>query len=200
MWVAVGVSVVGAVVADEANNAAMQQTQENASRRYDIQGSIAQNQMQEQAVFARDAMTDISLKFLKAKDTAKTAILESGTTGNSKKRILRNYDIQASKAKGKVAQDANTNVINIAQGMIAKKIDTEAVIASAEANKKSSLGILVDAGLAGVGTYQSMGGTFGGSKSLTAPQQAIVDFSNSGASAGDVANMGARWTKSGIFN
>lgn len=138
----VGVGALGAYSsysATRASNEANERAKENARRRYRLDSSVANAQMEEQNQIAMSKMTDISKAFLKAKGTATAIQAESGVSGNVQKRIQFTDRAKSSELKGKVAKEVDTNVINISQGMLAKKIDTEAMIAEASANKKSVL-------------------------------------------------------------
>jgi hypothetical protein len=131
----------------QAQNASMEAAQKNAERRYGMQAAIAGNQMEEQNMLAMEKMTEVTRKFLLAKGKATTVQAETMVGGNVQKRLSANLSSQSSEIKGKVAQEVNTNIINVATDMLAKKIDTEAMIAEAESKKKSSLAIAVDMGL-----------------------------------------------------
>lgn len=135
--------------ANRASNQAAGRAQENARRRYLLQSGVAKNQMEEQKMMALEKMTEVSRKFLEAKGRATVVQAETGVTGNVQKRLAGIQRTKESEVKGKVAKEIDTNVVNIAQDMLAKKIDTEAMIAEAEAKKKSSLTMLTEAGIAG---------------------------------------------------
>jgi len=141
MVVAVGgMAAVGAYSSSQAasaNNAAASAAQDNAARRYEMEGNVAKNQMEEQQVIARDKMTDVTRAFLQAKGKSTAVQAESGVTGASADRINANQRSKFSEATGKVAQEVDTNVVNIAQGMLGKKVDTDAMIAEAESKKKN---------------------------------------------------------------
>ena len=141
MVVAVGgMAAVGAYSSSQAasaSNAAAGAAQDNAARRYEMEGNVAKNQMEEQQVIARDKMTDVTRAFLQAKGKSTAVQAESGVTGASADRINANQRSKFSEATGKVAQEVDTNVVNIAQGMLGKKVDTDAMIAEAESKKKN---------------------------------------------------------------
>lgn len=162
-WVAGTVAVLSVVQADQANKRADAQAEaqeRNAERRYRLKSGVAKNQMEEQQGIATEKMTDITRAFLKARGQARAVQAESGVGGNIQKRIESVRKLKASEAKGKVAKEVDTNVINIAQGMLAEKIDTEALIADAQLQKKSSFEIatnLVGAGMSGFASGYNLG-------------------------------------------
>ena len=125
----------------------------NAERRYALQADVAENQMEEQQELALEKMTDITRQFLVAKGRSKVVQAEAGVTGVTAERMKRVMATKESEAKGKVAKEIDTNVINIAQGMIARKIDTEAMVAEGLAKQKDSLQIATDMVIAGSKGY-----------------------------------------------
>lgn len=166
-WVAtavIGASVVmGAVQSSQSAKAVNRQSaqaQRNADRRYALQSGVAENQMEEQQEQALEKMTDVTRKFLVAKGQATVHQAESGVSGVTQKRIEAVTRGKFSEAKSKVAKETDTNVINIAQDMLAKKIDTEALIAEAEARKKNvfseTLMGAIQGGISGVGTAMAV--------------------------------------------
>ena len=176
-WVAVGIAVVGAYSANQsskATNKASEQAQENERRRYLLQSGIAKNQMEEQQGIALEKMTDISREFIKAKGTATAVQAESGVSGNVQQRMKSIQNTKASEAKGKVAQEVNTNVINIANGMLAKKVDTDAIIAEAESRKQNVAVNTIIGGISGAVSGYSMG------KSISSSTKGTVATANSG--------------------
>lgn len=165
-WVAGGMAVVGAYSASEsakANNRAAGRAQANAARRYELQADQAEAMMDEQQIIARDKMTDVTRAFLVAKGKSKAIQAETMVTGASSQRVEAVQRSKFSEAKGKIAQEVDTNVINIAQDMITKKIDTEATIAEAESKKKNvftetAMGA-IQGGMQGYSLGSSMGGS-----------------------------------------
>ena len=106
--------------------------------------------MEEQNQLALEKMTAVTRQFIKAKGTAKAIQAETMVGGNVAKIAKADMRLKESETKGKVAKEIDTNVINIAQGMIAKKIDTEALVAEALSKKKSGMSLLTDSAMAGV--------------------------------------------------
>ena len=152
-WAVIGTTAaIGAYGANQSANAAndaADATALNASRRYELEAGVAQNQMDEQQQLATEKMTDVTRAFLKAKGTAKAVQAETGTSGNVSKRMRSVDRLKESEAKGKIAKEIDTNVVNIAQGMLASKIDTEATIADAMASKKNVFTSTLMGGLEG---------------------------------------------------
>ena len=138
-WVAGGMAVgaYGANQSASAANKAASASQANTERRYAIQAGIAENQMEEQKQIAVEKMTDVTRQFLVAKGKATTIQAEAGVTGATSQRQQAVMRTKASEAKGQIAQEINTNIVNIAQNMIATKIDSEAMISEAESRKKN---------------------------------------------------------------
>ena len=186
----------------KATNQASAQAEAEAQRRYALQSSIAKNQMEEQQSIAMEKMTDISREFLKAKSQATAVQAETMVGGNTAQRISASTRSKASEAKSRVATEANTNIINIANDMLAKKIDTEAIVAQARIKRKN-VGIDtivggVSGALQGYAMNSSLQGLSSSSNTLTPVQQNFLTATN-GMSADRVASIGASWTQSGVF-
>lgn len=154
-----GTAVVGAYSssqATKASNRASEQnarlTREEAKRRYALESGIAQQQMSEQQNLAMEKMTDISRAFLLASSQDKVIQAETGVGGNVQQRMEAINRTKASEAKGQVAKELDTNVINIANGMLANKIDTEAILAKAQAEKKSAALAILSGAISGAST------------------------------------------------
>lgn len=148
--------------ATKASNRASEQnarlTREEAKRRYALESGIAQQQMSEQQNLAMEKMTDISRAFLLASSQDKVIQAETGVGGNVQQRMEAINRTKASEAKGQVAKELDTNVINIANGMLANKIDTEAILAKAQAEKKSVALAILSGAISGASTGLQIGG------------------------------------------
>jgi len=162
----IGMGAMGALGASSAASSANAQadlTSEAAQRKYRLESGVATQQMDEQQSIALLKMTDISREFIQAKSTAKVQEAEMGTSGVTSERMERVMSTKASEARGAVAQEVDTNVVNIAQGMLASKIETESTIAQANASRKNVLfdSILggIQGGLQGYSLGNSLGGT-----------------------------------------
>lgn len=160
-----GTAIVGAYgssQATKASNRASEQnarlTREEAKRRYELESGIAQQQMSEQQNLAMEKMTDISRAFLLASSQDKVIQAETGVGGNVQQRMEAINRTKASEAKGQVAKELDTNVINIANGMLANKIDTEAILAKAQAEKKSVALAILSGAISGASTGLQIGG------------------------------------------
>ena len=147
----VGLSTGSAYLSAEATNDQIEQSIDSAERRYQLKKSVAEGQMTEQQQLATEKMTDISRAFLQAKGTAKAVQAESMVGGNVQKIKEFQLDSKETEAKGKVAREIDTNVINIAQGMLASKIDTEAIIDEAISKGSYGASYLLDIVGAGIG-------------------------------------------------
>lgn len=149
--------------AEAANEQADNQT-EAANRKYRLESGVATNQMEEQQVNAMSEMTEVSRAFLQAKSTAEAQRAESGVSGVSAQRAKAVMSTKESEAKGKVAREIDTNVVNIAQGMLASKIDTESIIADANSKKRNvmfdTLMGGVQGGLQGYSLGKSLSGQY----------------------------------------
>ena len=152
-------SMASAYSSAQAQNANANMQQANARRRYLMQSQVAGEQMEEQKQLAFEKMTEVSQKFLLAKGRATAIQAESGVAGKTVDRAKALQRTKESIVKGKVAREADVNNINIARGMIANKIDTEALIQEAEANKLSSTQIATNMIIAG-GRGAVTGGQF----------------------------------------
>jgi len=164
MYVAIGTAALSAgatYMSGEAANASAEAGQANAKRRFALKSKNAENQMEEQKSLAMEKMTEVTRQFLLTKGTMEVARAESGVGGNVAQRLKMQANTDASEAKGQVAKVTNSNIVNIAQDMIAEKVDTDAMMMELESRKKSSLQLLVDSGLAGASTFVSMGGMSG---------------------------------------
>lgn len=152
--------------ANQAGRSANRQSrlaQENADRKYRLESGISEQQMEEQNQMALEQMTEVSREFLKAKSTLEAQRAESGVAGVTQQRIKANVATKESEAKGKVAKEINTNIVNIAQGMLAKKIDTDAIIREAESKKRNVALDTVLGGIQGGLQGYSMGKSVGSS-------------------------------------
>jgi len=145
-------------LSSQSTNAQAEASQANTRRRYELKSKIAENQMEEQKSLAMEKMTEVTRSFLKTKGTMEVVQAETMVAGNVAKRLKGAARTEASEAKGQIAKVTNRNIQNIAQDMIAEKVDSEALLMEAESRKKSSLTMLLDAGMAGASTYVGMGG------------------------------------------
>jgi len=148
--------------AKTANMSAKAQEKE-AKRRYALQAGTTKNQLEEQRGIARDKMTEISKQFLAASGSMQAASGESLTGGNVRSRIKRDLGSKESEASIQKLSEVNTNVINIAQGMLAEKIDTEAIIGQARLSKKN---VLMETAMGALQGVSSGSSSMSGLKSL----------------------------------
>ena len=174
-----GLAAVGSYSANAAANASADAAQDNANRRYALNASVAENQMEEQKSLAMEKMTEVTRGFLITRGTMDAVQAETMVGGNVQKRLKAQNRLDASEAKGQVAKTTNRNIQNIAQDMLAEKVDTEALLMEAESRKKSSLAMLVEAGGAGLSAYASLGGTYG-TTATTSPIDNYVFTNSSG--------------------
>lgn len=151
----------GAYMSGKTANASAEATQDNVNRRYLLKSNVAKNQMEEQKSLAFEKMTEVTRGFLKTKGTMEAVQAETMVTGNVAKRLKGAARTKASEQKGQIAKTTNANIVNIAQDMIATKVDSEAQLMEAESKKKSSLQLLADAGIAGGSTFVGAGGMAG---------------------------------------
>ena len=145
-----GVSAYSANQSAKAQNRQADAMADNANRRYALEAGVASQQMDEQGSIAFESMTDVTRQFLVARGQARAIQAESGVSGKTQQRMESVDRTKASEVKSKVARDVNTNIVNIAQGMLASKVDTEALVAEANARRKN------------VGMDTLMGGIQGG--------------------------------------
>ena len=134
--------------AEAANNQADAQS-EAANRKYRLESGVAENQMDEQQSIALQQMTKVNREYMVAKSTAKAQQADMGVAGVSADRGKSVMRTKASEAKGEVASEVDTNVINIAQGMLASKIEAENTIADANAKRRNALFDTVIGGIQG---------------------------------------------------
>lgn len=158
----VAVSAYSAYSSASSANESAEMQQANAERKYRLESGTAVNQMEEQQSIAMQEMTEVSRAFLKAKSTAEAQQAESGVAGVSAQRAKSVMNTKEGEAKGKVAQEIDTNVINIAQGMLASKIETEGIIQEAESKKRNVMFDTVLGGIQGALSGYSMGKSAGG--------------------------------------
>lgn len=157
-----GASAIGTYTSAIENNKASNRAIENANRRYAMDSMVSINQMEEQNAIALEQMTEVTRKFLAAKGKAKAIQAETMVGGNVEKRLKADLRLKESETKGKIAKEVNTNIINIAQGMIANKIDNDALINEALAKKRTGLALVTDVSLS------AMGGALTGYQAATA--------------------------------
>lgn len=127
----------GSATAAKAQNEAASRAEANAQQRYNIENSQTVSMMEEQKNMAMSKMTDISRDFVLALGSMEAAYGESETGGNVKKRLQSNLRTKTSEIKDKVATEVNSNIVNLAQGVLASKIDTQAMIAEARASRQN---------------------------------------------------------------
>ncbi len=151
----------------QADNASAELAQDNTYRRYAIKKGIAENKMEEQRTLAMEKMTEVTRSFLKTKGTMEAVQAETMVGGNVAKRMKASTRRESSEEKGQVAKVADVNIQNVAQDMLAEKVDSEALLMEAESRKKSSLTMLIDAGVAGASAFASAGGMSGFNQSNT---------------------------------
>lgn len=157
-WPLVAAMAASSVYSSIQANQQARRTQSNAMLQYGEEARIVKQRMLEQQDIAREEMTNVTLEFLDAEAKMESQITASGLAGKTAQRRLNILKGKASEAKSKISRDVDTNVINIANNMIVKKIDTDRTLANAEAQKTGALGILAKAGLAGMKAYASAGG------------------------------------------
>ena len=169
-WVAGSMAVVSAYGASEttkANNRSASRSQANTTRRYLIKAGIAQDQMEEQQQFAVEKMTDVTRQFLVAKGRATAIQAEAGVDGVSSQRQQSVMRTKASEEKGKIAREIDTNVVNIAQDIMADRIDSMAQIDEAESRKKNVFTETAMGAMSGAIQGYSLGSKMGGIKSAS---------------------------------
>ena len=122
--------------AEQANNQA-EQAANNANRKYALNASQSKNQMNQQKQLATSKMTEVSKAFLKARGTDTALQAETMVGGNLQKRLKFNTATQFTNAKDKVGSEIETNIMNIANGLLVDKINTEGAIADANARRQN---------------------------------------------------------------
>ena len=137
--VSAGMAGLSAYSSSQTANMSAKAKEAEAKRRYALKSGTARNQLEEQQGLARDKMTEITRKFALASGSMQAASGESATGGNVRLRMSKDLALKESEAKGTVAKEVDTNAINIAQGMLANKIDTEAIIGQAKLSKQNVL-------------------------------------------------------------
>lgn len=163
VYTAVAISAYSSYSSSQANNKAQKVSQAEAERRYKLQASISKEQISEQDALALTKMTEITREFAMAKSKALTVQAESGLAGKSMEKRINILGAKESEAKGKVAQEIDTNKINIARDMLANKIDTESIIKESKAREISSANIainMVSAGMQGYMIGKQLGSNF----------------------------------------
>jgi len=145
-WIAGGValSAYSAYMNAQQANKQSKQIEANAKRRNAIQNAVSKDQVAEQSTVAFEQMTEIGREFMKAKGSIVASQAESGVSGKSQRRLNIITSNKEGEAKSKVATEIDTNVVNIARGALARKIDTEAQINEARLMKKNSMQIASD--------------------------------------------------------
>lgn len=195
-WIAVTmgtIAAVGAYSADQAANAAAEQGQAATMDRFQLQGKIAEQMLQEQQSNVFEQMTDINRQFLQAKGKMAVMQAESGATGKTAQRLAFQTSAKTSEARGKIMKEAETNAVNIANDMLGKTMDAQAQMQKLENQKKSNAAIIMNAGMAfagGAAKGHSLGSAFG---SLSGPASTGVQAvgANGMPSNGSYANVSA---------
>jgi hypothetical protein len=163
-----GIGLASSYISAKAQNENIENSIANSERRYLMQSKVAEGQMEEQQGIARDKMTEASIAFIKARSTAKAVQAETGASGNTAQVKQFQLKTQEDKIKGQIKKEIDTNVINIAQGMIANKIDTEAMIDQALSQGfygSGALANLISGGLSGGISGLTIGNALGSSSS-----------------------------------
>jgi NCAIR mutase (PurE)-related protein len=136
---------------------------EAQSKRYALQADIAKSQMLEQDQIAMEEMLKVKKAFKAKTGTMEAVQAESLVTGKTAEKRKFLAKTQESEALGKVATEVDTNKQNIANNMLAKKIDSDAIIADARAKTLSKsdaiLGMLT-AGASGAASGAMMYSAF----------------------------------------
>ena len=201
MWWVAAAYAAKSIMDSQASNDNQDRIIGETQRRNNIQVGIAENQLENNLVIARDKMTDVSKQFLLAKGQSKVVQAETMVSGNVSKRLDAVRRTKASKAKSDIATDTDTNAINIAQDIMFKQIDSEAQIASANSKKKNTFTMMADAGIAGMQGYAAGASMSSAPTSigLTGNQSSFLDATK-GMTADRTASIGATWTQAGVFN
>jgi len=153
--------------AAEAQNEAAQRSQENTKRRYLLQKKQAEGMMEEQQGIRVEQMTAVSRSFLKAKGQSKTVQAETGVSGKVAQRMKFTERAKASEVKGKVSKEIETNIVNIANNMLTKKVDADAMIQEAQSRKQNVFTAAVMSGLGGAMTGAQFGSMMGAGGTTT---------------------------------
>jgi len=161
VYVMAGAGALSAYSGASAANRAAGRAEDEAKRRYALEASSGLNQMEEQNSIAMQQMTDIGRAYLKAKGEMAAVQANSGVSGNVAQRLSGVTRTKFSEAKGKVANEATTNIVNIAQGLLANKIDAEAMIAEANSKRKNVFTSTLMGAVSGAQQGYSMGKSMG---------------------------------------
>ena len=160
-WIGAATAITGSVLGAQATNRAASQSQQDILDRWEWQAMIGKEQIQEQQQDVLEKTTDITRKFLTTKGKMTAAQAGMGVTGKTAQRMALMTRAEASELKSKVMKEAETNVVNIANNVMAKKLDADANITKLQSQKKSTAAIIFNAASAGMQGY-SMGSNFAG--------------------------------------
>ena len=148
--------------------------EENAERKYRLQAGVADQQMTEQQQIVMEQMSDVSREFIVAKSNAQAVQADSGVAGVSQRRMGSVMSTKEQDVKGKVVSEASTNMVNIAQGMLANKVDTESMIAEARSRKRNVITDTVIGGIQGGIQGYTMGKSFSSGSSAASTSKAAL--------------------------
>ena len=154
-WIGAATAITGSVLGAQATNRAASQSQQDILDRWEWQAMIGKEQIQEQQQDVLSKTTDITRKFLTTKGKMVASQAGMGVTGKTAQRMALMTRAKASELKSKVMKEAETNVVNIANNVMAKKLDADANINKLQSQKKSTAAILMSAAMAGMSGYST---------------------------------------------
>lgn len=140
--VTAGMAAMGAAsayMASSSANAQAKRMEQNALQQSAFQNELSRTQMSEQQALALEQQTELNRNFMRERGTMTAMYAEGETTGKSMQRIERRLQSSYSEVKAQYNRETRTNIINIAQGALANKIDTERLIAEARSKRVSPL-------------------------------------------------------------
>lgn len=133
------IAVASSYASTQAQNAQSKIMGDNARQQNAIAQAQAKSQIEEQQGFALEQQTQINRNFLKERGTMVAIQAEGETTGKSITRSQRKLASSYSEVKAQYNKETQTNIINIAQGALATKIDTDRMIMEAQAKRVSPM-------------------------------------------------------------
>lgn len=192
----VGSTVVGAVAGGynayenaKAQNEAIKTQVKTAERRYRQQKDLTELREIQQQQLAVVAGTKVQRDFMLANGNFIASVAETETSGNSVERIKADLRTKRDEAQGRVIENAQTNILNLANSLSAQREDQMIIAQNAIAKMKDPFTEALDGAISGAMQGLNFGAGLSG-----------VMSSGSSATSTVADNASATSTASGVKN
>ncbi len=193
----VGSTVVGAVAGGynayenaKAQNEAIKTQVKTAERRYRQQKDLTELREIQQQQLAVVAGTKVQRDFMLANGNFIASVAETETSGNSVERIKADLRTKRDEAQGRVIENAQTNILNLANSLSAQREDQMIIAQNAIAKMKDPFTEALDGAISGAIQGLSFGaglsGAMSGGSSATST---VADNASTTATASGVKNF-----------